>query len=113
MHDVVRHADVVRSAGDNTVNPWWGAATVMKGTAEAMLGNASRARILLESALPVTVDLPGFHAAALAHLALLDLAAGDGDGAVERSAAARTRGRQVRPVRRGADDGRVRGERHR
>ena len=72
------------------VNPWWGAATVMKGTAEAMLGNASRARILLESALPVTVDLPGFHAAALAHLALLDLAAGDGDGAVERSAAART-----------------------
>ena len=90
VHDVIRHADVVRAAGDNLVNPWWGAATVMKGTAEAMLGNASRARTLLESALPVTDDLPGFQAAALAHLALLDLAAGDDDGAAERSVAART-----------------------
>jgi LuxR family maltose regulon positive regulatory protein len=90
VHDVVRHADVVRAAGDNMVNPWWGAATIMKGTAESMLGKGSRARALLEEALPVTEDVPGFQAAALAHLALLDLGAGDDVGAVERSEAART-----------------------
>lgn len=89
VHDVVRHADVVRAAGDYLVNPWWGAATVMKGAAEAMLGHVTQARVLLESALPVTHDLPGFQAAALAHLALLDLSAGDDDSAVTRSAAAR------------------------
>lgn len=89
VHEVVRHADVVRAAGDSLVNPWWGAATVMKGAAEAMLGNAVAARLLLESALPVTDDLPGFQAAALAHLALLDLAAGDDGGAATRSTAAR------------------------
>lgn len=90
VHDVVRNADVVLAAGDSLVNPWWGAATVMKGAAEAMLGNVARARTLLESALPVTDGLPGFRAAALAHLALLDLDAGDVDGAIERSCAART-----------------------
>ncbi len=90
VHDVIRHADVVRAAGDHLVNPWWGAATVMKGAAEAMRGQASRARILLESALPVIEDLPGFQAAALAHLALLDLARGDEESAVQRSEAART-----------------------
>lgn len=88
--EVIRHADVVRAAGDNLVNPWWGAATVMKGAAEAMRGQSGRARLLLESALPVIEDLPGFHAAALAHLALLDLAAGDDEGAVQRCEAART-----------------------
>lgn len=89
VNEVIRHADVVRAAGDHLVNPWWGAATVMKGSAEAMRGQAGRARSLLESALPVTENLPGFHAAALAHLALLDLAAGDDEGAVQRSDAAR------------------------
>lgn len=90
VNEVVRQADVVRAAGDNLVNPWWGAATVMKGAAEAMRGNATRARGLLEAALPVIDELPGFHAAALAHLALLDLAAGDDEAAVQRSEAART-----------------------
>ncbi|AFM16046.1 ATP-dependent transcriptional regulator [Mycolicibacterium chubuense NBB4] len=90
VHDVIRHADVVRAAGDYLVNPWWGAATVMKGAAEAMLGYVSRARVLLESALPVTEDLPGFQAAALAHLALIDLGAGDDEGAIQCSEAART-----------------------
>ncbi|PRC54249.1 LuxR family transcriptional regulator, partial [Mycobacterium sp. ITM-2017-0098] len=32
VNEVMRHADVVRAAGDHLVNPWWGAATVMKGT---------------------------------------------------------------------------------
>jgi LuxR family maltose regulon positive regulatory protein len=90
VNDVIRQADVVRAAGDRLVNPWWGAATVMKGAAEAMRGQVARARALLESALPVIEDLPGFQAAALAHLALLDLAAGDDDGAVARSEEART-----------------------
>lgn len=90
VQDVVRHADVVRQAGDHLVNPWWGAATVMKGTAESMLGHASRARSMFEDALPVIEDVPGFLAAALAHLSLLDLGAGDDVGAVERSEAART-----------------------
>ncbi|OAN38078.1 helix-turn-helix transcriptional regulator [Mycolicibacterium iranicum] len=90
VNEVIRHADVVRAAGDSLVNPWWGAATVMKGAAEAMRGQANRARVLLESALPVTEDLPGFQAAALAHLALLDLGSGDDESAVQRSDAART-----------------------
>lgn len=90
VHDVVRHADVVRDAGDYLVNPWWGAATIMKGATESMLGNVAHARGLLESALPVTESLPGFHAAALAHLALIELGSGDDDAAIERSAAART-----------------------
>ncbi|RZT18852.1 LuxR family maltose regulon positive regulatory protein [Mycobacterium sp. BK558] len=90
IDEVVRHADIVRAAGDSLVNPWWGAATVMKGAAESMRGQTQHARLLLESALPVTEDLPGFQAAALAHLALLDLAAGDDAGAIERSDAART-----------------------
>ena len=88
VHDVVRHADVVRDAGDHLVNPWWGAATVMKGAALSMLGDLRRARNLLESALPVIEDLPGFHAAALAHLALLELGDGDDAAAIRRSTAA-------------------------
>lgn len=87
--EVIRHAETVRAAGDNLVNPWWGAATVMMGAAESMRGHNSRARVLLESALPATEDLPGFQAAALAHLALLDLGAGDDEGAIQRSDAAR------------------------
>ncbi|KMO84656.1 LuxR family transcriptional regulator [Mycolicibacterium chubuense] len=90
IEEVLHCADVVRAAGDSLVNPWWGAATVMKGAAESMRGQTPQARLLLESALPVTDDLPGFQAAALAHLALLDLAAGDDAGAIERSDAART-----------------------
>lgn len=89
VNDVARHADTVRAAGDHLVNPWWGAATVMKGAAEAMRGQTTRARLLLESALPATEDLPGFQAAALAHLALLDLNSGDDEGAIARSDAAR------------------------
>lgn len=88
--DVIRQAGVVRDAGDQLINPWWGAATIMMGAAESMLGHVVRARMLLESALPAAEDLPGFQAAALAHLALLDLAAGDDDTAIERSEAART-----------------------
>ncbi|WP_349268706.1 helix-turn-helix transcriptional regulator [Mycolicibacterium parafortuitum] len=87
--DVAHQADVVRAAGGQVVNPWWGAATVMKGAAEAMRGQVSHARNLLESALAVIDDLPGFHAAALAHLSLLDLSAGDDESAVERSESAR------------------------
>ncbi|MFA5707286.1 LuxR C-terminal-related transcriptional regulator [Mycolicibacterium sp.] len=89
VHDVVRHAETVRAAGDCTVNPWWGAATVMLGAAESMLGNADRARVLLESTLPLLDELPGFQAAALSHLALLDLGEGDEAGCVARGTAAR------------------------
>lgn len=89
VREVVRHADTVRAAGDHLVNPWWGAATVMKGAALSMLGELAPSRMLLESALPVVERLPGFHAAALAHLALLDLGDGDDVAAAQRSAAAR------------------------
>ncbi len=89
VHDVVHHADVVRAAGDHLTNPWWGAATVMKGAAESMMGNTFRARSLLEAALAVTDDLPGFKAAALAHLALIDLGAGDDEAAIRCGASAR------------------------
>lgn len=87
--EVIRHAETVCSAGDHLVNPWWGAATTMKGTALSMLGEAAQARATLESALPVTEDLPGFQAAALAHLAALDLLDGDLSAAVEHTASAR------------------------
>ncbi len=89
VREVLRQSEIVRSAGDHLVNRWWAAATVMKGSAESMIGNTTAARTLLESALPVIGDLPGFHAAALAHLALLDLTEGDGAGSTARSAQAR------------------------
>ncbi len=88
VREVVRHAEVVRSAGDHLVNPWWGAATVMMGAAKSMMGETVAARRHLEAALPVIGDLPGFRAAALAHLALLDLAEGDDAMAAQRSSAA-------------------------
>lgn len=88
--EVIRHAETVCVAGDHLVNPWWGAATTMKGTALSMLGEAAQARATLESALPVTEDLPGFQAAALAHLAALDLLDGDLPAAVEHTASARS-----------------------
>ncbi|WP_166906136.1 AAA family ATPase [Mycobacterium sp. DL440] len=88
--EVIRHAETVCGAGDHLVNPWWGAATTMKGAALAMLGEAERARATLESALPVIEDLPGFQAAALAHLAALDLGDDDLPAAVEHAAAARS-----------------------
>ncbi|MGF6888147.1 LuxR family maltose regulon positive regulatory protein [Nocardia sp. GAS34] len=87
--EVVRHADTVCEAGDHLVNPWWGAATTMKGVALSMMGEHQRARTTLEAALPVIEDLPGFQAAALAHLAVLDLEEGDLPTAVQHSTAAR------------------------
>lgn len=87
--EVVRHADTVCDAGNHLLNPWWGAATIMKGAALAMLGDPAQARALLESVLPVIDDLPGFHAVALAHIALLDLDGGDLTTAAEYSSAAR------------------------
>lgn len=88
--EVIRHAETVCGAGDHLINPWWGAATTMKGAALSMLGEAAHARAILESALPVTEDLPGFQAAALAHLAALDLDADDLSAAVEHSMSARS-----------------------
>ncbi|WP_083284133.1 AAA family ATPase [Mycobacterium sp. DBP42] len=87
--EVIRHAETVRGAGDHLVNPWWGAATTMKGAALSMLGEPERARVTLESALPVLDDLPGFQAAVLAHLAALDLGDGDLPAAVTHTNAAR------------------------
>lgn len=89
VSEVVRNADIVCAAGDYLVNPWWGAATTMKGSALSMMGRSDAARLLLESALPATEHLPGFKAAALAHLALLDFDDGDAMAAAERSSAAR------------------------
>jgi LuxR family maltose regulon positive regulatory protein len=89
VREVVRHADTVRDAGDHLINPWWGAATTMKGAALSMLGDPVQARALLESVLPVIDELPGFHAAALAHLAVLDLDDGDLTAAVTHSNNAR------------------------
>ncbi|WKG02279.1 AAA family ATPase [Mycolicibacterium sp. HK-90] len=90
VREVVRHAETVCRAGDHLVNPWWGAATVMKGAALSMVDEPAQARATLESALPVIEDLPGFQAAALAHLAALDLSDGDLPGAVEHATAARS-----------------------
>lgn len=89
VREVIRHAETVRGAGDHLVNPWWGAATTMKGAALSMLGEAGPARTTLESALPVIEDLPGFHAAVLAHLAALDLGDGDLSAAISHTDAAR------------------------
>lgn len=90
VREVIRHAETVRAAGDHLRNPWWGAATTMKGAALAMLGDTAGSRALLEAAMPVIDDLSGFQAAALAHLALLDLDDGDLASAVDHSSAART-----------------------
>lgn len=90
VREVIRHAETVCGAGDHLANPWWGAATTMKGTALSMLGEPEQARATLESALPVLDDLPGFQAAALAHLAALDLGDDDLPAAVAHTNAARS-----------------------
>lgn len=87
--EVIRNADIVCGAGGPLQNPWWEVATVMKGAALAMMGEPGTARLLLESALPVLGDVPGFHATALAHLALLDLDDRNLAAAIARSTQAR------------------------
>ncbi|MDR3660593.1 MAG: LuxR family transcriptional regulator, partial [Mycobacterium sp.] len=89
VQEVVRHADTVCAAGDHLTNQWWGAACSVKGGALSMIGDTESARAALESSLPVLDDLPGFQAAALAHLALLDLDAGAVVAAAQRSTQAR------------------------
>ena len=74
---VIRDTTFVRAAGDASSNSWWPMATLVLGTAHSMLGHDDQARDLLEASLASIGDAPAFEACALAHLALLDLRAGD------------------------------------
>lgn len=89
IQKVVEHADVVLAQGGHLTNPWWGAANTVKGGALSMLGETAHARQLLEPAVLATAEFPGIHAAAQAHLALLDLDEGDWGAATTNAAAAR------------------------
>ena len=96
---VIRDATFVRAAGDAGSNPWWPMATLLLGTAHSMLGNDDTARGLLEAGLASVGDAPAFEASALAHLALLDLRAGDlvgAEGEARRSIALAERHQIVR-----------------
>jgi LuxR family maltose regulon positive regulatory protein len=84
---VLHDTETVRAAGGPEVNPLWGLATVVQGTARSMLGEHDRARELLVSGL-ATVPSPTYRAATLAHLALLDLESGDLEGAARNAATA-------------------------
>ena len=74
---VVRDTEIARCDGDPSVNPWWGLATLVQGTAYSMLGRDDEARSRLEAALSTIGDAPAFEACALAHLAILALRSGD------------------------------------
>ena len=74
---VLRDTEAARSGGDPSVNPWWGLATLVQGTAYSMLGRDEEARSRLEAALPTVSDGPAFEACTLAHLAILALRHGD------------------------------------
>ena len=74
---VVRDTEIARRDGDPSVNPWWGLATLVQGTAYSMLGRDDEARGRLEAALSTIGDAPAFEACALAHLAILALRSGD------------------------------------
>lgn len=76
IRGVLRHTEEVRQAGPPASNSLWAMATAVQGTAYSMLGDHDRARDRLERALP-SLDLPMYQAAALAHLAYLDLDQGD------------------------------------
>ena len=78
---VIRDATFVRAAGGAGSNPWWPMATLLLGTADSMVGNDDTSRGLFEASLASVGDAPAFEANALAHLALLDLRAGDLVGA--------------------------------
>ncbi len=84
LEGVLRDTEFVRAFGQ-AGNPWWGLATAIRGTVRSMLGDLDRARRDLVEGLP-SVTSPVFEAAALAHLALLDLHAGDPIQADRRSA---------------------------
>ncbi len=74
---VLRDTEEARSGGGPAVNPWWGLATLVQGTAYSMLGRDDEARSRLELALSTIGDAPAFEACALAHLAILALRRGD------------------------------------
>lgn len=77
LNGLLVDAELVRSAGEPPANPWWVVATILAGAAHAMVGDEVRARELLRGSLARATELPAFEAAALAHLALLELEAGD------------------------------------
>ncbi len=68
---VLRDSAAAREGGPS--NPWWGRATMIQGTAYSMLGELDLARDRLEAALMHLADAPTFEAAALSHLALVNL----------------------------------------
>jgi LuxR family maltose regulon positive regulatory protein len=84
LQGVLRDTEYVRAAG-RTHNPWWGLATAVQGTVYSMLGEFEIARHRLVEGM-ASVSAPVFEAGGLAHLALLDLHAGD-VGAADRHAA--------------------------
>lgn len=73
---VIRDSERVRAAGGPATNPWWALATVVRGTAQSMLGELDEARDLLLEALPYVVEAPGIEAGTRAHLALIELRLG-------------------------------------
>lgn len=85
---VIEDAEIVRGAGDAATNPWWAMATAVRATALSMRGDVDEAREQIHSVLPHLGGLPAFEAAAEAHLALIDVDAGDLAAAAAHSARA-------------------------
>ena len=74
---VLADTETVRNGGGPFVNPWWGFATLARGTAQSMLGDLPGARASLTDSLAVIAGSPAFESCNLAHLALLDFYEGD------------------------------------
>ena len=77
LQGLLRDTQIVRDAGDPTINPWWTLATAARGTAFSMLGDLDQARALFVQSLSAASDSPMIEAGALAHLALIELQGGD------------------------------------
>jgi LuxR family transcriptional regulator, maltose regulon positive regulatory protein len=77
IEGVIRDTTIARAGGPPESNPWWGLATAIQGSAYSMLGQRDLARDRLATSLMHVTEAPAFEAAAMAHLALLDLDDGD------------------------------------
>ncbi len=89
LDGIVRNTEIVRASAGPLQGPWWGLATGVQGTAMSHMGRWPEARRLLREAAVALGNLPGAQAVCHAHLALVDLEAGDRAAALGHSDDAR------------------------
>ncbi len=101
LEGVMRNTTFVIESGGPEVNPWWGMALAVQGTALMQLGRYQEARTALLTSVGQVHRIPGFEAGALLMLGWLHLRDGDLAHRVElrRRRAPRRRPPRARPRR--------------